>query len=94
MPRIDATISFGNIISLVGTILTAIGMASALFVWGGRLSERASNFDTELLRLQSTAQSHETRIRTVEQMSARQDERLVLILDALRKIEARLDRGQ
>lgn len=91
MPRIENTVSLGNIISIVGTVLTAMSMVGAMVYWGGRLSERADSMEREMLRLQSTAAAHETRIRSVEQMSARQDERLVLILDALRKIEARLD---
>lgn len=93
MPRFDATVSWGNVISFGATLISGVGLASALFIWGGRLSERSDNFDRELLRIQSTISAHEARIRGVEQMSARQDERLVLILDALRKIEARLDRG-
>lgn len=35
---------------------------------------------------------HEARIRMIETSSARQDERLLLILDTVRKIEAKLER--
>lgn len=91
MPRIENTVSLGNILSIVATALTVMGMVGAMIYWGGRLSQRADGMEREILRLQSTSAAHETRIRGVEQMSARQDERLVLILDALRKIEARMD---
>lgn len=94
MPRFDSTVSWGNVISFGTTIITGVGLAATLFIWGGRLSERADNFDREMLRLRATSEAHETRIRGIEQMSARQDERLVLILDALRKIEGRLDLGR
>ena len=94
MPRIENTVSLGNLLSIAATILTIMSMVGAMVYWGGRLSQRAENMEREVLRLQSTAAAHETRIRSVEQMSARQDERLVLILDSLRKIEAKMDRGQ
>lgn len=91
MPRIENTVSLGNLLSIAATILTIMSMVGAMVYWGGRLSQRAENMEREVLRLQSTAAAHETRIRSVEQMSARQDERLVLILDSLRKIEAKMD---
>lgn len=94
MPKIDQTISLGNLLSVIGTLLTALGMAGALFLWGGKISERAENIDREILHIQSDLSSHEARIRAVEQMSARQDERLTLILDSLRKIEAKIEGRQ
>ena len=93
MAHIDNRVSLGNIISLGATVLTGAGMAAALFVWGGRLSERSDSFDRSILQMQTAISGHETRLRQMEQLSARQDERLLLILDAVRKIEAKIDRG-
>lgn len=44
-------------------------------------------------RVRETLAGHEARIRSIENNSARQDERLLLILDSVRKIEANLERG-
>lgn len=84
-PSIDNRISLGN-------ILVGIGMIVSIAVAWGTLSGRADTLATDLSKLASEAASHEARIRAIETTSARQDERMVLILDSLRKIEARLER--
>ncbi len=92
--QLDNRISLGNVISFGATLLTGIGMAAALFVWGGRLSERSDNVGRDIIQVQTSITGHESRIRTIEQSAARQDERLMLILDSLRKIETQLERQQ
>lgn len=82
----DRRISFGNLIVLAG-------MAIA-----GLMGYRDLTTQTELLMHQQDTNtkaisSNEGRIRSVEYTTARQDERLILILDSLRKIEAKIDRG-
>lgn len=90
--QIDNRVSAGNIISLAATLLTSVGMIAALFVWGGRLGERSEGHGRDIIQVQTTIAGHENRIRSMEQAAARQDERLILILDSLRKIESRLER--
>ena len=38
--RIDNRISLGNIISLAGTVLTALAMLATLLMWGARQDQR------------------------------------------------------
>lgn len=86
-----------NIITLT-TILVATGIS-----WGtikaqmSNLAEKIADQETSAvaseIRHRDTQAGHEARIRTIEQSSARQDERLLLILDSVRKIEAKLDQS-
>lgn len=91
--QIENRVSIGNIISLVATLLTGVGMAAGLFLWGGRIGQQVTGHGRDLLQVQTTIAGHDSRIRAMEQSAARQDERLILILDSLRKIENRLERG-
>lgn len=84
-PSIDNRISLGN-------ILVAGGMIVSISVAWGTLNGRAETLAAELSKQAAATASHEARIRAMETTTARQDERLVLILDGLRKIESRLER--
>lgn len=92
MLKIEKRITTGNIWSIVGTIGSTLAIISGLFIWGGRQSQRVETLEAASLSIQATLAEHETRIRTTEQFSARQNERLLLILDSVRKIEAKLNR--
>lgn len=84
-PSIDNRISLGN-------LLVAGGMVVGISVAWGNLSGRADNMAAKVADQAAATASHEARIRAIETTAARQDERMVLILDSLRKIEARLER--
>ncbi len=84
-PAIDNRISLGN-------ILVAGGMIVSVAVAWGNLSGRSDALAQELAKQAATTASHEARIRAMETTTARQDERLLLILDSVRKIEAKLER--
>ena len=85
-----------NIITL-GAILVTAGVS-----WGvmsGGLSQvreqvrmQQNSVSANEQRVRETLAGHEARIRTIEQSSARQDERLTLILDSVRKIETQLEK--
>lgn len=82
----DRRISMGNVF----TALSILGL--------GLMAYRDLTEQTALLAAQQeintkAISSNEGRIRSVEYTTARQDERLILILDSLRKIEAKIDRG-
>ncbi|VDS07939.1 hypothetical protein PARHAE_01119 [Paracoccus haematequi] len=92
MPEIEKRITTGNIWSIIGTIGSTLVIIAGLFVWGGRQSQRLDTLQANDAVMQTTLVTHETRIRAIETSSARQDERLLLILDSVRKIEAKLER--
>lgn len=82
--NIDNRISFGNILVVVTMAVGGIGSWAAL-------SASASRTADEVAATKAAIASHDGRIRAIENSSARQDERLMLILDSVRKIEAKLE---
>ncbi|QLH15840.1 hypothetical protein HYQ43_17040 [Paracoccus pantotrophus] len=86
LPSVDNRISAGN-------MLVALGMIVSVAVAWGNLSGRSDNMAAELSAVRAMAAANEARIRALETATARQDERMVLILDSLRKIESRIERG-
>lgn len=85
VPSVDNRISTGNLL-LAGSMLVAVAVA-----WGN-LSGRAETMSSKIAEVTASAAANEARIRALETATARQDERMVLILDSLRKIESRLER--
>lgn len=92
MPEIEKKVTTGNLWSIIGTVVSTGAMIVALSVWGGRSSQRLDVLEAARIEVQASLSAHETRIRATENSTARQDERLLLILDTVRKIEARLER--
>lgn|GEM_PF-1989707 len=84
VPSMDNRISLGNIIVLGGMI---VAIAVAWGAWTATTSGLASKLTDHAGQIAAV----EARTRALETASARQDERMVLILDSLRKIEARMD---
>ncbi|MDP0925662.1 hypothetical protein Q0601_00605 [Paracoccus onubensis] len=84
--EIDKRISTGNLLVGAGTI------AGILFGWQ-QLVSTTESLSEKAAEQAKAISSNEARIRSVEYTTARQDERLILILDSLRKIEAKIDRG-
>ncbi|CAM3188209.1 hypothetical protein SAMN04488021_1203 [Paracoccus aminovorans] len=87
MTQIDNRISHGNILVLGSMV---VGVAVAWGTW----TTTTSSLAAKLADHAASLSAHEARIRAMETTTARQDERMVLILDSLRKIEARLDTGR
>lgn len=85
VPSVDNRISTGNLL-LAGSMLVAVAVA-----WGN-LSGRAENMASDITAVTAQANANEARIRALETATARQDERMILILDSLRKIEGRLEK--
>lgn len=85
VPSVDNRISTGNLL-LAGSMLVAVAVA-----WGN-LSGRAENMASEITKVSAQSSANEARIRALETATARQDERMILILDSLRKIEGRLEK--
>ncbi|MDQ7262716.1 hypothetical protein NM680_13030 [Paracoccus sp. PS-1] len=85
VPSVDNRISTGNLL-LAGSMLVAVAVA-----WGN-LSGRAENMASDITAVTAQATANEARIRALETATARQDERMILILDSLRKIEGRLEK--
>lgn len=89
-PRIDPRISWGNIASLVATVLTAIAMLAALLMWGARQDQRMLQSEHRIEQNTRAIAASEVRIRSLEQISGRQDEKLGLILEDLREVKRML----
>lgn len=83
----DNRISLGHLIT-VGTLAVSVALA-----WGD-VTSRTENLAERAAGASSALTAHESRIRAVEQTSARQDERMTLILDGIRKIETKLERQE
>lgn len=86
VPSVDNRISMGNLIVLGGML------ASVAVAWGA-WTTNTSALMSKMSDQSAQIAASEARIRALETATARQDERMVLILDSLRKIEARVERG-
>ena len=82
-----AAVIQGNLLVAGGRMIVGIAVA-----WGN-LSGRADTTAESVSKNRADIAAQEARIRAVETSSARQDERMILILDSLRKIESRMDGG-
>lgn len=89
-PRIENKITLGNILSIIGTGMTAAGMIVTLSIWGGRQDQRMIQSERRIELNATAIAAAEVRLRSIEQSTARQDERLALILDTVREIKASL----
>lgn len=89
---IENRVTLGNVLSLLGTLLAAGSIIVTIAVWTGRQGQRLDAVESAILETRTTVSGQEARIRAIETNSARQDERLLLILDTVRKIEAKLER--
>lgn len=91
MPDIEKRVTTGNLWSIIGTLVSTSAMIVALSVWGGRSAERLDVLEAAGLAAQARMSEHDQRIRSVENAAGRQDERLLQILDVVRKVEAQLE---
>lgn len=83
-PVLDNRISAGN-------ILVAAGMLVSVAVAWGSIRWQTNAMASEISSHAATAAAHEARIRVIETTTARQDERLSMILTSLQKIEGKVD---
>jgi hypothetical protein len=83
-PQIDNRVSLGNLLVVAGMIV------SVAVAWGN-LSSRSEAMKTQIAQNKAEISASEARLRDVENSAARQDERLILILDAVRKIETKIE---
>jgi len=84
VPTVDNRISMGN-------ILVAGGMIVSVALAWGNLAGRAETLGSQQAQSRASIAANEARIRALENAAARQDERMILILDSLRKIEGRIE---
>lgn len=92
MAELDKRITLGSIIS---TGASLFGMAVVLFtgvLWIGGQRQVIADHSTRIEANSTNIVALSERVRAIETSSARQDERLLLILDTVRKIEAKLER--
>ncbi len=92
-PQIDKRITLGSIFA---TAASLVGLLATLFMgvfWiggqGQTIGEHSKKIESNAAGIVQLGE----RVRSIETNSARQDERLLLILDSVRKIEAKLERG-
>lgn len=94
MTEIDRRITLGSIIS---TIASLFGMGVVLFagvLWIGGQRQAIADHSTRIEANTTNIVALSERVRAIETNSARQDERLLLILDTVRKIESKLERTE
>lgn len=68
-------------------------MLFAAAVSWGVWTANANSMAAKMSDHSASIAANEARIRALETATARRDERMVLILDSLRKIESRMERG-
>ncbi|QRZ14740.1 hypothetical protein JWJ88_17395 [Paracoccus methylovorus] len=84
--QFDGRISLGNVI-------TAGALAITVAIAWGKWTTLTETISDKLTEATTRLEGHEARIRVMETTTARQDERMILILDSLREIKARLEKG-
>ena len=89
--RLIMAFEFDNRVSL-GHLITVGALAVTVALAWGDVKTRTESLTEKAALSSTTLTAHETRIRAMEQASARQDERMSLILDGLRKIDTKLER--
>ena len=89
----DSRITKGSMISTAASVL---GMLVILFTGVFWIGGQGQTINEHTKKIEANAASIVQlgeRVRSIENNSARQDERLLLILDSVRKIEAKLERA-
>lgn len=87
MLEIDKRISFGN-------VLVVCGMIVSMSMGWANLSSQNSKLAADMEATSAMARANEARVRTLENQTARQDERLSSILASLAKIEKMMEQAQ
>lgn len=91
---IDKRISVGSMIATGVSALTGIGIILGAVFWIGDQSRSIEEHNKRIEHTAINVAALAERVRLMETTSARQDERLLLILDTVRKIETKLDRAE
>ncbi len=84
------TRTLGNILSIISTVIAVAGMIVTLSIWGARQDQRMLQSERRIEQNAANITATEVRLRSIEQSTARQDERLLLILDNVREIKESL----
>lgn len=90
-PQVENRITTGNVISVAATLLTLVGMGAAATMWSGRLDQRMLESEKRIEINAREIAANEIRIRSIENRGERQEVRLELILETMRKIEAQME---
>ncbi|MGR3521945.1 MAG: hypothetical protein ACU0FT_04245 [Paracoccus sp. (in: a-proteobacteria)] len=86
-PQYESRVSLGNVISVVGTLLTAAGLGATMLIWGGRQEQRMIESERRIEINARAIASSEVRLRSVENRGERQDVKLEQIIETLREIK-------
>tara|TARA_B000000460_G_scaffold248815_1_gene227327 strand:+ start:1563 stop:1856 length:294 start_codon:yes stop_codon:yes gene_type:complete len=92
-PQYESRVSLGNVISVVGTLLTAAVLGATLLIWGGKQDQRMMESERRIESNARTIAAAEVRLRSVENRGERQDVMLQQIIESLREIKETL-KGQ
>lgn len=84
-------LEFESRVSLGNLIVLAFAALALAVTWGG-LNHRTDTLTRDVSANKALIAANDARVRTLEQSVARQDERLLLILESLRKIEKQLEK--
>ena len=89
-PKYESRVSLGNVLSIIGTILTAIAMLATMFIWGAKQDQRMVEGERRIEANARTIAATEVRLRVVENRGERQDVMLQQIIETLGEIKATL----
>ena len=86
-PQYESRVSLGNVISIIGTLLTAAVLGATLLIWGGKQDQRMMESERRIESNARTIAAAEVRLRSVENRGERQDVMLQQIIESLREIK-------
>lgn len=89
-PKYEPRVSLGNVISVVGTLLTASVLGATLLIWGGKQDQRMMESERRIESNARAIAAAEVRLRVVENRGERQDVMLQQIIESLREIKETL----
>lgn len=89
-PKYEPRVSMGNVISVVGTLLTASVLGATLLIWGGKQDQRMMESERRIESNARAIAAAEVRLRSVENRGERQDVMLQQIIESLREIKETL----
>lgn len=89
-PKYEPRVSLGNVISVVGTLLTASVLGATLLIWGGKQDQRMVESERRVESNARAIAAAEVRLRVVENRGERQDVMLQQIIESLREIKETL----
>ena len=92
MPKVESTVTLGNLLSIATMLISAITIIVAIAIAWGRMETRVAAIDERARATAVAVDASESRIRILEAFRAATDTRLASIEQLLRDGFTRIDR--